>query len=104
LVVHTVVELDILETEASAFERQQTLLEGKAAGIADETTGCADDAVAWDDQRGWVGADGLPDGARGGGVADLSCQLPIRQHGAVGDRGHGVPDRELERSAAEVER
>jgi hypothetical protein len=104
LAVHTVVKLDILETEAPAFKRQQPLLEGKASGVADETAGCADNAMARNDERGRVGPDGLPHGARGGGVTDFTSQFSVRSQRAVRDAGDGVPNRKLERCPAKVER
>jgi len=62
-----------------------------------------DDPVARDDQADGIGAVGAADCARGGGVADLNCDVGIAACFAEGDLLEGGPDFFLEGGADKIE-
>jgi len=68
-----------------------------------EGTIFSDDPMAGDDQADGVGAVGAADCARGGGVADLNCDVGIAACFAEGDLLEGGPDFFLEGGADKIE-
>jgi hypothetical protein len=75
----------------------------KAAAEAGESASGSDDAVAWRHDRYRIPAVGRPDGARGGGMSDLSCDLPIGSRLPERNRQQRVPDSALKSCSVEVE-
>jgi len=81
------------------FEVQEETLALQPAGVAGELAAPADDAVARDDHRERVAADGVAHPARQRGVTERAGELAVGRRLPVGDPVDEVPDVPLERVA-----
>src|SRR6202020_2115517 len=78
------------------LEIEQEALALKAAGVAGEPAALADDAVAGDDHREGIVANGTPHRASQGDVAELAGEVAVGGRLAVGNLLDETPDLALE--------
>src|SRR5437867_2049331 len=98
-----------------SLDLEQLLLDCQAAGITTEAAASCDNAVARDDDRDRIAAQGLSDGTAGPGLSDAPGQLAIgryltrrnvarrRQHASLEGRNNTQVYRQLEGRATAVE-
>jgi len=91
-----------LQTEATAFQVEQSFLEWKATAETHEVAVLSDDAVAWDDNRCGVRADSLPDGTKSTPLANALSDIAIGDSLSVRNFQQGIPHATLEWRASNV--
>lgn len=92
------------DARVQSFMREEGALAVQAPAIAGQIAVLANDAVARDNDRYWIGGAGASDGANGAGFADGSRHFAIGFRRAVGDSPQFFPDAPLKRGCLYVGR